>query len=251
MAARRRRRATALRRCRSSRSRRAGQIPGVAVMLETPLPLLVMPLVPRSRAVVPASGRPMQGLRHHPAAIDGFVRPAYARLHRRMPARSTAHASALRQRRRRTSLDAARQSFRRCGRRLVDCRDHPLRADHGAQPAGAHAVLAGPQGHRPEAGAGGARRQGSDRRRRRRSWRARASPCKGSARWNSCCYGDGAEALAGKDDPYRCAYGAAIAGQYRSHRRRGRRGLDKPDGFAALWANPGPATRSTATAPKR
>ncbi|RWO34339.1 MAG: peptidase M75, Imelysin [Mesorhizobium sp.] len=53
-------------------------------------------------------------------------------------------------------------------------------------------------------------------------------------------YGDGAERLAGKDDPYRCAYGAAVAGNIETIAAEVSDAWNKPDGFAALWANPGP-----------
>ncbi|RRI06318.1 peptidase M75, Imelysin [Mesorhizobium tamadayense] len=53
-------------------------------------------------------------------------------------------------------------------------------------------------------------------------------------------FGDGAEALAGKDEPYRCAYGAAVAGNIEAIAGEVRDAWEKPDGFASLWANPGP-----------
>ena len=53
-------------------------------------------------------------------------------------------------------------------------------------------------------------------------------------------YGDGAETLAGKDDPYRCAYGAAVAGNVETMAGEVRDAWQKADGFASLWANPGP-----------
>lgn len=53
-------------------------------------------------------------------------------------------------------------------------------------------------------------------------------------------YGDGADALAGKDDPYRCAYGAAVAGNIETIAGEVADAWNKPDGFAALWADPGP-----------
>ncbi|TIU36466.1 MAG: peptidase M75, Imelysin, partial [Mesorhizobium sp.] len=53
-------------------------------------------------------------------------------------------------------------------------------------------------------------------------------------------YGDGADALAGKDDPYRCAYGTAVAGNIEAMAGEVSATWNKPDGFAALWANPGP-----------
>ncbi|UVK55034.1 peptidase M75, Imelysin [Mesorhizobium sp. AR02] len=53
-------------------------------------------------------------------------------------------------------------------------------------------------------------------------------------------YGDGSDTLTGKDDPYRCAYGAAIAGNIETMASEVSAAWNKPDGFAALWANPGP-----------
>jgi uncharacterized protein len=53
-------------------------------------------------------------------------------------------------------------------------------------------------------------------------------------------YGEGAETLAGKNDPYRCAYGAAIAGNIEAIAANVSDAWNKPDGFATLWANPGP-----------
>ncbi|MBZ9739421.1 MULTISPECIES: imelysin family protein [unclassified Mesorhizobium] len=53
-------------------------------------------------------------------------------------------------------------------------------------------------------------------------------------------YGDGADALTGKDEPYRCGYGAAVAGNIETIAADVSAAWDKPDGFAALWANPGP-----------
>lgn len=53
-------------------------------------------------------------------------------------------------------------------------------------------------------------------------------------------FGDGAEVLAKKDEPYRCAYGAAVAGNIETIAGEVRDAWNKPDGFASLWANPGP-----------
>ncbi|MHA6687013.1 imelysin family protein [Mesorhizobium sp. A556] len=53
-------------------------------------------------------------------------------------------------------------------------------------------------------------------------------------------YGTGAEALATSDDPYRCAYGAAVAGNIETMAGDVAADWDKKDGFAELWANPGP-----------
>jgi len=53
-------------------------------------------------------------------------------------------------------------------------------------------------------------------------------------------FGDGAEKLAGKDEPYRCAYGAAVAANVETMAADVNAAWNKPGGFAALWANPGP-----------
>lgn len=52
-------------------------------------------------------------------------------------------------------------------------------------------------------------------------------------------YGTGAEALAG-GDAYRCRYGAAIAGNIEAIAGDVDAAWAKKDGFAALWADPGP-----------
>jgi hypothetical protein len=53
-------------------------------------------------------------------------------------------------------------------------------------------------------------------------------------------FGDGADVLAGNDQPYRCAYGAAVAGNIEAMAGEVQEAWNKTDGFAALWANPGP-----------
>jgi predicted lipoprotein len=53
-------------------------------------------------------------------------------------------------------------------------------------------------------------------------------------------YGTGAEVLATKDDPYRCAYGAAIAGNLETMAGDVVADWNRQGGFADLWANPGP-----------
>ena len=174
-------------------------------------------------------------------AIDGFIRPGLCQPSTQAARRSSKPMQALCATRRRS-----RRSRRRGNRfgETVDAwsrdRDHPLRPGDRGQPARAHAVLAGPQGHRPEAGAGGARGEGRDARPTPAAWPARASPCRGSARWNSCCSAPAPKRWPARTSAYRCAYGAAIAGNLDSHRRRARRRPGPtPDGFAAHWANPG------------
>ena len=141
----------------------------------------------------------------------------------------------------------ARQARRRAKhvpdacRRVVRGRNHPLRTGDGGKPAGAHPVLAGSQEHRPQAGSGSTCRQGCLGDRSCDAAGTRASPCRGSARSNSCCSARIREALAEPGDPYRCAYGAAIAGNIEEMagadpRRAGR----IRRAFARQWADPGP-----------
>ncbi len=53
-------------------------------------------------------------------------------------------------------------------------------------------------------------------------------------------YGTGADELSVAGDPYRCAYGAAVAGNIEQISADVSQAWEKADGFAALWANPGP-----------
>jgi len=53
-------------------------------------------------------------------------------------------------------------------------------------------------------------------------------------------YGTGADQLAAAGDPYRCAYGQAVAGNIERIATEVAREWDEPDGFAATWATPGP-----------
>lgn len=53
-------------------------------------------------------------------------------------------------------------------------------------------------------------------------------------------YGTGADALAGADGDYRCAYGAAVAGNIETIAADVDAAWKKPDGFAAVWRDPGP-----------
>ena len=102
-----------------------------------------------------------------------------------------------------------------------------------AEPAGAHAVLAGPQGHRPEAGAGGTRRQGrrpppirrSCRQERRHARARRAGVRAVRHRRGGACRDRRSLSL---------RYGAAVAANIDDDRRAmSTRPGQKPDGFAA------------------
>ena len=52
-------------------------------------------------------------------------------------------------------------------------------------------------------------------------------------------FGTGAETLAATGDAYRCAYGAAIAGNLETIAAELDDAWQAPDGFAALWAESG------------
>ena len=137
------------------------QIPGVALTMKRLGIVLAIPLCAGAASMRLANEKATEIIE---GSVSGFVRPAYAALHERADALTDA-VKTLCAEPSQANLQSARDSFRGRDRRLVLCGDHPLRADHRTEPAGAHAVLAGPQGHRPQAGAGDARRQGRDRRR--------------------------------------------------------------------------------------
>lgn len=53
-------------------------------------------------------------------------------------------------------------------------------------------------------------------------------------------YGTGADDLTGKDGAYRCSYGAAVAANVEGMAAAVDDAWTKPDGFAATWSRPGP-----------
>ncbi|WP_315925746.1 imelysin family protein [Mesorhizobium sp. SP-1A] len=53
-------------------------------------------------------------------------------------------------------------------------------------------------------------------------------------------YGTGADTLEVADDPYRCVYGRAVAGNIEQISANVSQEWNKPDGFAATWEKPGP-----------
>ncbi|MCV3205876.1 peptidase M75, Imelysin [Mesorhizobium sp. YC-39] len=171
-------------------------------------------------------------------AIDGFVRPAYASLHQHAEAltnsmRSLCTAPSQKE------LDAARAEFSATvdawsaveiigfgpikeNNRLERMLYWPDRKSIGLKQV--QAALAGkdPSATDPVQLAG------------------KSVAMQGLGALEFVLYGDGAETLAGKDDPYRCAYGAAVAGNIETMAGDVSDAWNKPDGFAALWANPGP-----------
>ncbi len=188
----------------------------------------------------------------------GNHRPGDRRLHPpRLPGFSPRHhraddndASALR----RAVASSARQrteSFRRYGRRLVDGRDHPFRTRNGAEPAGARAVLAGSQGHRPEAGAGSACRKGPERHRCRAARRQERRHA-GARRAGIRAVRHRRRRVVRPRRRLSLRLWRRDRGQSRRHRGRACNCLGRPRRIClGLGATGSPAIRSTATTRKR
>ncbi|PTE10293.1 imelysin family protein [Mesorhizobium helmanticense] len=204
-------------------------------MLKRLLPALVLPLVLFGAHPASAAVKAPEIIQR---AIDGFVRPAYASLHQ--------HAETLTRSMRnlcaapsQKELDAARAAFSATvdawsvaeiigfgpikeNNRLERMLYWPDRKSIGLKQV--QAALAGkdPTATDPVQLAG------------------KSVAMQGLGALEFVLHGDGAETLAGKDDPYRCAYGAAVAGNIETIAADVSDAWNKPDGFAALWANPGP-----------
>ncbi|TGQ65037.1 MAG: peptidase M75, Imelysin [Mesorhizobium sp.] len=171
-------------------------------------------------------------------AIDGFVRPAYASLHR--------HAEVLTRSMHKLctapspdELDAARAAFSATvdawssveiigfgpikeNNRLERMLYWPDRKSIGLKQVQAALAAKDPTATDPAQLAG------------------KSVAMQGLGALEYVLYGDGADTLAGKDEPYRCAYGAAVAGNIETMAGDVADAWSKPDGFASLWANPGP-----------
>ncbi|TIX80838.1 MAG: peptidase M75, Imelysin, partial [Mesorhizobium sp.] len=197
--------------------------------------VLVLPLVLAGALPASAAAKASDVIQQ---AIDGFVRPAYARLHE--------HADSLTKAMRRLCdapsqdhLDAARAEFSgtvdawsvveiiRIGpitqnNRLERMLFWPDRKSIGLRQV--QAALANKD------------RTAAD----PAQLATKSVAMQGLGALEFVLYGDSAERLAGKDDPYRCAYGAAVAGNIETIAAEVSDAWNKPDGFAALWANPGP-----------
>ncbi|MBZ9701123.1 MULTISPECIES: imelysin family protein [unclassified Mesorhizobium] len=171
-------------------------------------------------------------------AIDGFVRPAYASLHDRAAGLNKAM-HALCEKPSKGDLDAARAEFSRTvdawssaeiigfgpvkeNNRLERMLFWPDRKSIGLKQVQAALAAQDPSATDPAQLSG------------------KSVAMQGLGALEFVLYGDGADALAGKNDPYRCAYGAAVAGNIETMAGDVADAWNKPDGFAALWANPGP-----------
>ncbi|RVB34604.1 peptidase M75, Imelysin, partial [Mesorhizobium sp. M7A.F.Ca.CA.001.16.1.1] len=186
------------------------------------LPLALLGVVPAS-AAVKASDIIQR-------AIDGFVRPAYAGLHE--------HAEALTESMRELcvtpsqgELDAARSEFSATvyawssaeiigfgpikeNNRLERMLFWPDRKSIGLKQVQAALSAKDPTATDPAQLAG------------------KSVAMQGLGALEFVLYGDGADALAGKDDPYRCAYGTAVAGNIETMAGEVSAAWNKPDGFA-------------------
>ncbi|TPM39115.1 imelysin family protein [Mesorhizobium sp. B2-3-4] len=171
-------------------------------------------------------------------AIDGFVRPAYADLHERTQAVSKAMHE-LCQTPSQAQLDAARTEFSAMvyawssaeivgfgpikeNNRLERMLFWPDRKSIGLKQVQAALSDKDPGAADPAQLAG------------------KSVAMQGLGALEFVLYGDGADTLADKDEPYRCAYGAAIAANIDAMAGEVSAAWNKADGFAALWANPGP-----------
>ncbi|PDQ17302.1 peptidase M75, Imelysin [Mesorhizobium sanjuanii] len=199
------------------------------------LPALVLPLVLLGAHPASAAVKASEIIQR---AIDGFVRPAYASLHQHAETltKSMGNLCAAPSQK---ELDAARAAFSATvdawsvaeiigfgpikeNNRLERMLYWPDRKSIGLKQV--QAALAGkdPTATDPLQLAG------------------KSVAMQGLGALEFVLYGDGAETLAGKEDPYRCAYGAAVAGNIETIAADVSDAWNKPGGFAALWANPGP-----------
>lgn len=172
------------------------------------------------------------------SAIDGFVRPAYARLHDHAESLTKAMHK-LCEAPSQGHLDAARAEFSATveawstveiihfgpiaeGNRLERMLFWPDRKSIGLKQVQAALSDKDPSAADPAQLA------------------AKSVAMQGLGALEFVLYGAGAETLVGKDDPYRCAYGTAIASNIKTMAGDVSAAWNKPDGFAALWATPGP-----------
>lgn len=196
---------------------------------------LVFPFVLLGAAPAPAAVKASEIIQR---AIDGFVRPAYASLHDHA-GRLTGAMHALCQAPSQKYLDAARAGFSATvdawssaeiigfgpikeNNRLERMLFWPDRKSIGLKQVQAVLSAKDATATDPAQLAG------------------KSVAMQGLGALEFVLFGDGADALIGKGDAYRCAYGAAVAGNIETMASDVSAAWNKPDGFAALWANPGP-----------
>jgi predicted lipoprotein len=171
-------------------------------------------------------------------AIDGFVRPAYALL-REQAAVTKKDVAALCQSPSQAHLDAARADFARLvgawsqaeiiqfGPITEDNRLERMLFWPDRKSIGLKQVQAAIAGEDKTAGDPAA-------------IASKSVAMQGLGALEYILHGTGADDLAGNDGGYRCSYGAAVAGNIEAIAATVDNAWAKPDGFAALWKNPGP-----------
>ena len=171
-------------------------------------------------------------------AIDGFIRPAYGDLAERTAALEKS-VEALCATPSQASLDAARDGFAQAaqgwakvelimfgpireGNRLERMLFWPDRKSIGLKQVQAALAARDPDATEAEKIA------------------RKSVAMQGFGALEYVLYGTDAEELATAEGAYRCAFGAAVAGNIAAISADVRDDWNKPDGFAAIWASPGP-----------
>lgn len=171
-------------------------------------------------------------------AIDGFIRPAYSDLVERTASLETS-VEALCAAPSPASLEAARAGFEQAvqswsnvelimfgpireGNRLERMLFWPDRKSIGLKQVQAALAAKDPDAADAEKIAG------------------KSVAMQGFGALEYVLFGTDAEQLATTDGAYRCAFGAAVAGNIAAISAEVRDDWNKPDGFAAIWASPGP-----------
>jgi predicted lipoprotein len=196
---------------------------------------LALPFLLAAAAPAPAAVRAADVITR---AVDGFVRPAYAALSGRASAMGE-NMKALCEKPSAPALDAARKDFSA----LVDAwsevefiRFGPITEDNRLERMlfwpdrkgiGLKQVQAALASQDPAAADPA-------------KIAAKSVAMQGLGALEFVLYGTGADELAGQAGAYRCAYGKAIAGNIGHIAADVSAAWQKPDGFAAQWASPGP-----------
>jgi len=189
-------------------------------------------------AAQPAPAEPVKAADVVGRAIDGFVRPAYAALHDKASV-TAKDVGALCASPSQAGLDAARKDFSALvdawstieivqfgpiseNNRLERMLFWPDRKSIGLKQVQAALAAKDPTAADPAAIAG------------------KSVAMQGLGALEYVLYGTDADTLASADGAYRCAYGAAAAGNIETIAADVDAAWRKPDGFAAVWQNPGP-----------
>ena len=171
-------------------------------------------------------------------AIDGFVRPAYATFHEEAASADKAVA-ALCKDPSQANLDAARAKFAdlvKAWSQAEIIQFGPITEDNRLE-----RILYWPDRKsiglkQVQAAIAGEDKSAAD----AATLHTKSVAMQGLGALEYILYGTGADDLAGKDGAYRCAFGAAVAGNIDNIAMAVDAEWAGPDGFAKLWNNPGP-----------